>query len=252
MSAQQPRYRDVVERLRAAILQGEYAVGSALPTQTQLAEDFGVSRDTIQQAIAQLQAEGLVETQRRRGTIVRHRRTVRRRWSPDIPRGGPYTDWHGEPIEGHRMDIRRVEVVQADAELAAWLEVPEGSEVTIRRRHWLVDDEPIQLFDSFFPRDVVRGTPLDGPTGAKHGSYAALDDAGHRPAMFSEEITARMPTPDEAATLRPGERIPVFEVRRTTRDAEGMVVEGLRVVAGADRNILAYEDIVIPADADLT
>src|SRR5882724_12174931 len=208
----EPRYRQIVEAVKGAILKGEYAPGSRLPTEQQFADGWGASRDTVRQAIAQLRAEGYVETHRPGGTFVRPRRTVRRRWAPDMPRGGPYRDFQGIRLENTEMRILSVEVVAADAQLAAWLEVPKGAEVTVRRRHWIIDDDVLQLFDSYFPRDLVRGTPLDGPTMVERGSYAALEAAGERPASFTEEISARPATPEEAATLHIGPGISVLEI----------------------------------------
>lgn len=248
-----PRYLGVVAALRSIIRAGEYQPGDRLPTEREMEARFGASRSTIRRALELLRAEGWVDTHPSQGTFVRRRNTLRRRWAPDIPRGGPVTDWHGEPLEGHRMHIYLIEVVQADSELAAWLEVDEGSEVTIRHRVWFVDDEPIQFYDSHFPRDLIRGTPLDGPAGGvHHGSYAALDDLGHRPATFTDVVGARLATPNEAKMLRLGEHTSVLEVHRATREATGRVIEGLRVVGGADRNLFTYENLVIPKDADLT
>jgi GntR family transcriptional regulator len=247
----EPRYRQIAEAMKKAILEGTYTPGSKLPTEQQLADAWGASRDTVRQAIARLRAEGWVETQRPGGTFVRPRRTVRRRWAPDFPRGGPYRDFQGARLENTEMRIVAVEVVAADAELAAWLEIPEGAEVTMRRREWVVDGDVLQLFDSYFPQDVVRGTALDGPTIVEHGSYWGLEAIGHRPARFTEEVTARPASAEEAAALRIGPGKPLLEIRRTTRDSEGRAVEGLRVRGGADRNVLVYEDIPIPPDVDL-
>lgn len=247
----EPRYRQIAEAVKTAILEGTQPPGSKLPTEQQLADSWGASRDTVRQAIAQLRAEGWVETQRPGGTFVRPRRTVRRRWAPDMPRGGPYRDFQGARLENTEMRILAVEVVAADADLAAWLEVPEGAEVTLRRRQWEVDGDVLQLFDSYFPRDLVRGTALDGPTMVEQGSYWGLESIGHRPARFTEEIAARPPSAEEAAALRTGVGTALLEVRRVTRDGEGRVIEGLRVRGGADRNVLVYEDIPIPPDVDL-
>lgn len=55
------RAREQVERqLRGAILSGTFAVGSKLPSEGQLAENFSVSRTTIRQALRALISEGLI------------------------------------------------------------------------------------------------------------------------------------------------------------------------------------------------
>ncbi len=75
------------------------------------------------------------------------------------------------------------------------------------------------------------------------GTYAALQAIGHPPAFITEQVTARMPTPDEASILRPADGVPVLVITRTTRDAERTVWEVLHVTAVADRTVLVYEDL---------
>lgn len=52
------------------ILSGERGAGSRLPTETQLAEDFGVSRTVVREAIARLRSDGLVVTRQGLGAFV--------------------------------------------------------------------------------------------------------------------------------------------------------------------------------------
>ncbi|MFJ9634101.1 GntR family transcriptional regulator [Streptomyces sp. NPDC101175] len=61
----------VVRELRALINDGSsYPVGSLLPSQRQLAEDFNVSRDTVQRVLGELRSEGWIETRQGSGTKV--------------------------------------------------------------------------------------------------------------------------------------------------------------------------------------
>jgi DNA-binding GntR family transcriptional regulator len=59
----------VVDELRNAILVGRYHPGERL-VEDRLAQDFGVSRIPVREALRTLAAEGLVEVQPRRGAIV--------------------------------------------------------------------------------------------------------------------------------------------------------------------------------------
>jgi GntR family transcriptional regulator / MocR family aminotransferase len=65
-----PIYHQLYRRLRDAILTGELAAGARLPTTRALAEEAGVSRNTILLAYDQLRAEGYIEGQVGAGTFV--------------------------------------------------------------------------------------------------------------------------------------------------------------------------------------
>lgn len=65
-----PRYLRVAQMLREAIHGGEFPVGSLLPTEVQLAAHYGVSRQTIRQAIGQLRDRGMLSSRKRIGTRV--------------------------------------------------------------------------------------------------------------------------------------------------------------------------------------
>lgn len=62
--------RQVRQQLHDAIEQGVYPVGSLLPSERQLCEAFGVSRVSVREALAGLEAVGLVEIQHGRGAVV--------------------------------------------------------------------------------------------------------------------------------------------------------------------------------------
>jgi 2-aminoadipate transaminase len=66
-----PLYRQICQRLREAILSGELAEGTRLPTERALARELGVNRTTVMNAYNELASEGLIEGHVGRGTLVR-------------------------------------------------------------------------------------------------------------------------------------------------------------------------------------
>ncbi|MFI5661037.1 winged helix-turn-helix domain-containing protein [Streptomyces sp. NPDC051684] len=60
----------VVAELRSQMAGGVFPLGSLLPAQRSLAEEFDVSRDTVQRALKQLRAEGWIESRQGSGTRV--------------------------------------------------------------------------------------------------------------------------------------------------------------------------------------
>jgi LacI family transcriptional regulator len=65
-----PKYRAVYEALLRSIRRGEFPPGSKLPTETQLVEQFHVSRITVIRALRDLQAAGLVRRRRGSGSFI--------------------------------------------------------------------------------------------------------------------------------------------------------------------------------------
>ena len=56
-----PAYQMITSAVEKQILSGKLAPGTMLPTEAELAEQFGVNRSTVREAIRQLEQEGLVE-----------------------------------------------------------------------------------------------------------------------------------------------------------------------------------------------
>ncbi|MET7478593.1 GntR family transcriptional regulator [Streptomyces sp. NPDC005648] len=63
-------FERVAAELRARIAGGTYAEGSSLPSQRELAEQFGVSRDTVQRALRELKSEHWIESRQGSGSRV--------------------------------------------------------------------------------------------------------------------------------------------------------------------------------------
>ena len=65
-----PPFAQIVEQLRGFIERGELKAGDALPTVRQLAGDLGVAPNTVARAYAELQDDGWLSGEGRRGTRV--------------------------------------------------------------------------------------------------------------------------------------------------------------------------------------
>ncbi len=65
-----PQATDAYQLIRRAIVEGAYAPGQRLVEQ-RLAEEHGLSRTPVREALRRLQAEGLVDVERHRGAAVR-------------------------------------------------------------------------------------------------------------------------------------------------------------------------------------
>ena len=78
----EPPYRQLAAIVAARIESGQLAPGRPIPSETQLCQEFGVSRGTARKAVRVLREDGLVFTVRGRGTYV----TAREHTTTDRPR----------------------------------------------------------------------------------------------------------------------------------------------------------------------
>jgi len=63
-------YQQIEEQIRAAIQRGDLVPGATLPTVRQLADDLDVAPNTVARAYADLQNDGWLVSEGRRGTRV--------------------------------------------------------------------------------------------------------------------------------------------------------------------------------------
>lgn len=66
-------YEQIRSQIASLINLGELATGSKLPTVRALATDLGVAAGTVARAYKELEAEGLISSRRRAGTVVNER-----------------------------------------------------------------------------------------------------------------------------------------------------------------------------------
>src|SRR2546423_893707 len=98
-----PKTAELVARaLRRQIIRRELGQGEALPSESALMEQFGVSRPTLREAFRLLESESLIEV--RRGVRGGARRAAAER---DRPAAG------AEPRRGHRAHTKLVELIEA-------------------------------------------------------------------------------------------------------------------------------------------
>ena len=65
-----PLYRQLMQRIRADIASGVYAVHSRIPSEAELGDTYQVSRVTVRKALAELTREGLLRRMQGKGTYV--------------------------------------------------------------------------------------------------------------------------------------------------------------------------------------
>jgi GntR family transcriptional regulator len=253
MGEQTPRYHRIADDLRAQIETGDLAPGQQLMTERDLMEHYKASRNTVRLALRRLTDEGLIIAGQGRGSFVRNRHEPAVwDWSVLESRTVHTSDNHGDQwasavAESGRQPRQEVSVSirRPPREVADQLGLDADEALTVvRERVRYVDNEPYALADSYFPEELVRGTPLMLPedVSAPGGVLASI---GLIQQHYRDEITVRMPTRAESDKLRLPPATPVAVHRRTGYDKDGRPLRVMITVLPGDRHVIRYD---VPAE----
>jgi GntR family transcriptional regulator len=245
----QPPSRVIAAALREAIADGHYGPGDKLPSERALAAEYGTARNTAREAIDLLRRDGLVTTEHGRGAFVRKPVRMLRmgvqRYSRRIRSETGLSPFRAEAQrlgKTPRVEVPDISRVHPPADVAERLGVSaEEPSVVQRVNHYYLDDEPVQIGVTFIPWTVAEGSVL--ATEAKTGTgsiYARFAELGHEIMQAREEITSRMPSPEEVRILSIPAGVPVIEVLHTGIDQDGQPFEVTRFIMRADSAALDY------------
>jgi GntR family transcriptional regulator len=240
-------YRQIADHLRTAITRERLREGDQLPSETQLMAHYGVARMTARNALRILQDEGLITAEHGRGVYVRARPPVRRLASDRFARRhrkegkAAFLAEAGQASAEPNVDRIKVANLVPPGEVASRLGLGEMARTVVRSRRYLLDGRPVETAVSYIPADLAEGTKITEPNPGPGGIYARLEESGHILERFTEEVSARMPSPDEARELALAPGVPVFRLVRTAFDRDGRAVEVCDTIMASDAYLLAYE-----------
>src|SRR5215469_8268814 len=144
----QPKYLRIHSNLRERITSGHWPPGSPLPSQRELAAEFGVSIMTLRQALQLLTDEGLIETRHGSGTFAAAH------YAYDL---GHLRSFASDLIaQGAKIttELLAAEAVSPPADVAARLGAPGG--VLRLRRLRLSEGRPLIVQTSYLPAALTR------------------------------------------------------------------------------------------------
>jgi GntR family transcriptional regulator len=246
--ADRPVYKQIADRLRSAIGDGDYKPGDLLPSEHELAAEYGVARGTARQAIQVLRNEGLIDAVHGLGCFVRESEPVQR-----LRAGGPSADWQiirelGEDERGPIAEAltmsfatTRLERARPPAPVATLMGLSADAEVLVRS--WEASSQgSVRTLASAYTRwDVATEARLfeieSGPA-----VYMIMTAMGFQITKMTEEVSARMPTTAEAQRLDLGPGVPVLSVQRVNYTADDtQPIEVTVSVMSAERYRMVYD-----------
>ena len=222
-----PLYAQLVGIIKRNISTGVLAVGALLPSEAELCRCLNISRNTVRQAIGELEDEGLVVRKRGRGTFVAdpatNRRGVRYSFTTEVSSLGK--------IPSSTLVDFAVET--PSGVVCEKMELREGTPVYCFTRVRNVDGEPLILETSYYPQYIYPN--LTRELLETHSFYSLLYHVGVIPFSASDTYEAVVLSPHEAQLLHcaPGSAA-FFHQRRTTTE-NGHIYEYTTSYMRADR-----------------
>ncbi len=231
-----PLYRQVVDALRQDIVQGTFAVGQNLPTESELAERFDLSRHTIREALRELRTSGLVTSRRGSGTTVAAQDTAQYYLHEtgsldDISQYATSTRW--------QVEVRFEAIAKS---LAAKLSSKAGQRWMCLEgcRYAKTSNEPVYWTQAWIHDDFAGiARLLDRRTAP---IYELIEDMyGVRVGEVDQVVRGGKAPQAAADSLGLPRNAPVIELERTYRLTDGKVVEVSRNYYPIDHFSLALK-----------
>ncbi|MCC6223223.1 MAG: GntR family transcriptional regulator [Thermoleophilia bacterium] len=211
-----PLYHQLKELLRAAAL--EVAPGTLMPSEKQLMEHAGVSRATARKAVSDLVQEGVLVSERGRGTFAASRRLER-----DPARLAGFTEAMRLLGRATSTDVLAVEAAPASEESAERLSLEPGDPTVVFRRLRRVDGEPCMVTLTHVSATLLPGIARRDLSGS---FYEILRrDYGLTPVRGRETIVALSADRELARLLRVAVGAPILSSRLGTETERGTPLE---------------------------
>jgi GntR family transcriptional regulator len=226
-----PLWAQVLADLTARLGAGEF--DERFPTDQELVATYGVSRQTVREAVRRLADDGLIARERGRGTRVRPREFEH---TPGTLEGL----FHQVEAQGAvQTSVVRVRRETTDPEIARRLELPARARLVHIERLRLADDAPLALDRSWLPAGVARRL-LDAPL-TRAGLYDELARlCGVTIVGGTERVRPVVPTAGERRALATAPGVAAFAIERLVWTDEAPV-EWRRSLVRGDRYSLVVE-----------
>ncbi|HLL66398.1 MAG TPA: GntR family transcriptional regulator [Micromonosporaceae bacterium] len=233
-------HRQIAAQLRARIHRGDWGPGERLPSIPAMATQYGVAKQTVQRTVDQLRIEGLLITRPGSGTFVRG--TKRRLNRLSRGRYGAQRGYHADLAARYRQHLIAVTTSAAPPEVAEAFGVEPGAQLLVRRHLVRTGDAPVELGASWFRPADVTGTSITRPEVFDRPLYQEVEaETGRRYTRARDQITARLPTRDEAETLQIRPDTPVLVLLHVAFDTDHRPIEVAQAVWPGPMTALSEE-----------
>jgi len=235
-----PRYMRLQRLIREAIDKHRIAVGSALPTERELVEEYGVSRVTVRKAVDGLVDEGLLERRQGAGTFVAAPRQLEQ--GQRVEKSFSIMSSFSEDMAVRGRKVSNVWIDRSEGAVtpdeAMLLGLSLGSRILRFDRIRCADGETMAIEHA-----VVPGWALPSPDAVGDSLYAALDAEGHRPVRALQRLRSVGFSHEHAEMLGISAGAPCLAIERRAFLPDGRLVEATYCYYRGDSYDLVIEQI---------
>jgi len=227
-----PLYHQLTEELRENIESGEWPSNSLVPSETQLCQEYKVSRGTVRQALAQLVREGLLYRKRGKGTFVAEPKMAQQL---NVFRSVAQ-DLEGKGLKPYAQVIQKIKIAP-NSFIKNILGLKEGEMVLKIVGLKVVDNEPYILETSYFVeklcedlaqlnKEDIERVPLYNFLNEKYNLKITGVEETFEPVYLDRFEAEKLHTPPRTLALM---------VKRITYTTGGVPFEFRRIIVRNDK-----------------
>jgi len=215
---QSPKYIQLRDILRSRIEEGVYPPGTAIPSESELVEEFGIHRLTVRNAINSLTLEGQLKPVQGKGVFVVGKR-IRHELDSMSGFRQKIREQGGEPSVKMLTKIVR----PAGVKYAKILEIEPDDDIFYMRRLYYINGEPYSIEDVYTPKALLPD--LEYMDLEVFSLFDIMEFHGHTYDHGWQTLTAYWLDAKDARWLKISPATPVLMFECVTRNKAGKVIE---------------------------
>ncbi|HLS08512.1 GntR family transcriptional regulator [Lentibacillus sp.] len=212
-----PLYKQIANNIKTDIADAKLSNGDAIPSETKLAQTYGVSRVTVREAIKQLVEEGVLYRIQGSGTYISHEKIEH-----DILKLQGFTEEMSSLDNNPSNEILAFQLMSPPEDAREWLKIGGDEKVYYVKRLRLADFEPLILEESYLPVDLFPDLSIEV---MKRSKYEYIGSKGYNIDTRYGELIPKMPTEEMMKHLNIEASDPLLYMQAFSTFKDGTVFE---------------------------
>lgn len=179
-----PLYKQLSDLLRRQIEEGKIKQDHSIPSERSLCQKYNISRITVRQAISEMINEGILNRKQGKGTYV-----AKQKVTQGLARIVNFTRTVLDLGMNPSTKILGNEIFPVDFQIAKILDIPVTSQILKLSLLGMGDEEPLALYESYFPLSLGRKMTREAIRREKRGmSFSTYDLYGESSGVFPTSV----------------------------------------------------------------